>query len=139
MKKIFVILTLFSAQNAFSETIHLHFKSMTQAQGTIHWAMYVPGAEWPGENSASFSGSIAVTSLNVMVKVANVPFGTFAIASYQDVNNNGKMDRRLGFPLEPFGFSNKARPTVLGAPSFDKAKFDFISDSQIVEIDILPF
>ncbi len=139
MKKLFLILFLFSAQNAFSETIQLHFKSMTQAKGTIHWAMYIPGSEWPGENSAAFSGSAPVTSLDVVIQVPNVPFGTYAVASYQDVNNNGKMDKRLGYPLEPFGFSNNVRPTILGAPSFDKTKFDFISDSQVVGIEIKPF
>ncbi len=139
MKKFFAAIVLLSTQTAFSETIHLHFKSMTQAKGTIHWAMYVPGSEWPGEGSSTFGGSVPVTTLEVAVQVPNVPLGTYAIASYQDINNNGKMDKRLGYPLEPFGFSNNVRPTVLGAPSFEKAKFDFISDSQVVEIEIKPF
>lgn len=139
MKKLFVLAALLFAQSAFSETITLRFKSMTQAKGMIRWAMYAPGQDWPGENSASFGGSNEVTSLDVIVKVPNVPFGTYAIASYQDVNNNGKMDKRLGIPTEPFGFSNGARPTIMGAPSFDKAKFEFTSESQVVEIDIKPF
>ena len=139
MKKIFVVITLLFAQNSFSETMRLHFKSMTQSKGTIHWAMYAPGTEWPGENSATFGGNVPVTSLDLVVEVPNVPFGTYAIASYQDINNNGKMDKRLGFPLEPFGFSNGARPTVLGAPDFDKAKFNFSSDAQVVDVEIKPF
>ncbi|OQW50740.1 MAG: hypothetical protein A4S09_11335 [Proteobacteria bacterium SG_bin7] len=139
MKKIFMVIVLIFAQNSFAETMTLRFKSMTQAKGVIRWAMYAPGEEWPGENSASYGGVVEVSSLDIVTKVPNVKFGTYAIASYQDVNNNGKMDKRLGFPLEPFGFSNGARPTIMGAPSYDKAKFEFTNESQVVDIDIKPF
>lgn len=139
MKKLFVLTALLFVQSAFAETMNLRFKSMTQAKGVVRWAIYAPGQDWPGENSASYGGKSDVTSLDMIVKIENVPFGIYAIASYQDVNNNGKMDKRLGIPTEPFGFSNGARPTILGAPSFDKAKIEFTSESQVFDIDIKPF
>jgi uncharacterized protein (DUF2141 family) len=49
-----------------------------------------------------------------------VPPGTYAIAVFQDINGNRRLDRTpLGLPLEPYGFSNGAgrlrRPTFAGA------------------------
>ena len=56
------------------------------------------------------------------VKVKALPVGEYAVAVYQDVNNNGKCDRNLiGYPTEGFGFSKNYRPK-LSAPAFDEVK-----------------
>jgi len=57
------------------------------------------------------------------IKLIDLPFGTYAIAFYQDMNDNGKIDKNvLGIPKEPYAFSNDIRPK-LKAPSFDECKF----------------
>jgi uncharacterized protein (DUF2141 family) len=49
--------------------------------------------------------------------------GSYAIAVYQDENNDHKFDRTvLGMPAEGYGFSNDA-PAVLGLPSYESARF----------------
>lgn len=50
----------------------------------------------------------------------DVPAGVWAVAAFQDVNGNGRLDRTgLGLPLEPYGFSGsvgrRARPDFAGA------------------------
>ena len=50
----------------------------------------------------------------------DIPAGTWAVAAFQDVNGNGRLDRTpLGLPLEPYGFSGavgrRARPDFAGA------------------------
>ncbi len=51
-----------------------------------------------------------------------VPAGTYAVAAYQDANDNGRLDRTgLGLPLEPYGFSGLAGRRV--RPDFAEAAF----------------
>ncbi len=52
-------------------------------------------------------------ALHVVFK--DVTSGAYAVAAFQDLNGNGRLDRTgLGLPLEPYGFSGavgrKARP-----------------------------
>ena len=71
------------------------------------------------------------------VQVEEIPFGSYAIAIYQDVNGNGKLDKGMfGIPSEPFAFSNNFRPKF-GGPSFEKCKFDFTKDNQAVQIEMI--
>ncbi|HZY36021.1 MAG TPA: DUF2141 domain-containing protein [Mucilaginibacter sp.] len=48
----------------------------------------------------------------------NVPAGMYAVAVYQDLNDNKKLDAGLfQIPKEPFGFSNNYRPSF-SAPDY---------------------
>ncbi|MEM9649556.1 MAG: DUF2141 domain-containing protein, partial [Bacteroidota bacterium] len=49
--------------------------------------------------------------------------GDYAISVYHDENNNGKLDKYLGFyPKEVYGCSNQARGNY-GPPKWKDAKF----------------
>lgn len=53
----------------------------------------------------------------------DLPEGNYAIAIYQDINDNKKLDKGLfGIPTEPYGLSNNFRPRF-SAPSFNDCKF----------------
>lgn len=59
-----------------------------------------------------------------VVTVRDVPPGTWAVLSYQDENDNGKLDRNvIGIPKENYGFSRDARGRF-GPPSFEDAAFE---------------
>jgi len=63
------------------------------------------------------------TSHTMKVKINDLEPGWYMVAVFQDENENGELDSSfLGPPTEPYGFSNNARG-LLGAPSFEKAKF----------------
>ena len=48
--------------------------------------------------------------------------GAWAVAAYQDLNGNGRLDRtNLGLPLEPYGLSNGAGRRA--RPDFGHARF----------------
>lgn len=52
-----------------------------------------------------------------------LPPGEYAVAVFHDENENGNLDRHaLGFPLEPYGFSNNARGKF-GPPTYEQVKF----------------
>jgi uncharacterized protein (DUF2141 family) len=60
--------------------------------------------------------------------------GEYAVAVFQDENNNQKLDTNMfGVPQEPYGFSNNARPK-LRAPTFDEAKISLWGQSKLVQI-----
>ena len=65
--------------------------------------------------------------------VDSLPYGTYAMALFHDVNANGEIDRNLlGIPSEPYAFSKKPK-SKWRLPKFDEVKFDFAQDVQ--EID----
>ena len=69
------------------------------------------------------SADVPAVAGETVVILRDVPPGTYAIETYQDINSNDKMDLTwLGLPLEPYGFSRDAHP-VLSKPRFSKVKF----------------
>ncbi len=59
----------------------------------------------------------------VTIALADIPSGIYALAVYQDLNNNKKLDKNLiGVPTEPFGFSNNVK-ILFSAPAFADTKF----------------
>lgn len=56
----------------------------------------------------------------VKFQFSSIPPGRYAVLSYQDLNNDGSLDRsKLGLPLEPFALSNDAGRR--GRPTFEQA------------------
>jgi uncharacterized protein (DUF2141 family) len=59
----------------------------------------------------------------VRFRFEGVPAGVYAIRCYQDENDNGKLDRRLGIiPKEPYGFYRSFEAKMRG-PRFDEISF----------------
>jgi uncharacterized protein (DUF2141 family) len=68
------------------------------------------------------------------MKLTDLPFGTYAIAFYQDMNDSGEIDKNaLGIPKEPYAFSNDIRPK-LSAPSFDDCKFEYSKKENSIKV-----
>ena len=67
---------------------------------------------------------VKVTDTTVTHVFENIPMGKYAIAAFQDVNVDGKLNENLfGAPKEPYGFSmNKFGK--FGPPKFEKVSFD---------------
>ena len=54
----------------------------------------------------------------LIAEITDMKFGTYALATYQDVNSSGKIDKNLiGIPTEGYAFSNNYKPTIK-APKF---------------------
>lgn len=58
-----------------------------------------------------------------LIDLGTVPAGRYAIALIHDENSNGRLDKRLMFPREGFGFSRDAK-LRMGPPSFRAAAFE---------------
>ncbi len=73
-------------------------------------------------------------SKTLNIKLTDLKFGTYAIAFYQDMNDNGKIDKNgLGIPKEPYAFSNDIRPKM-AAPSFADCKFNYSKKQNVISV-----
>lgn len=69
-------------------------------------------------------------------RLEEMAFGTYAVKAYHDVDDDGELDRgAFGRPTEPYGFSNDARGRF-GPPSFEAARFEHRSDTTEIEIEL---
>ncbi|MAE08521.1 MAG: hypothetical protein CL661_07150 [Bacteroidetes bacterium] len=67
------------------------------------------------------------------VKFKDVKSGDYAVAVFQDLNNNSKLDKvGLNIPQEPVGISNYATNRILGRPKFKNAQFQVSRDTLIL-------
>jgi uncharacterized protein (DUF2141 family) len=93
-------------------------KGLTK-KGILYVGLYKPDNQF-AELSDSFK-TVALTittQTEIVATFPDLPLGDYAIAIYQDVNSNKKLDTNLfGYPKEPFGFSNNIKPK-LSAPGF---------------------
>ena len=65
----------------------------------------------------------------------SLPYGAYAISIYQDVNENGELDRNfIGIPKEPVGFGNNHKP--LGEPKFKAARVTFSASAKSPAISL---
>ena len=71
------------------------------------------------------------------VEITDQEYGVYAIALYQDVNSDGKINKNiLGVPTEPYAFSNNVKPK-LKAPSFKDCQFEYNEEKNEVSISML--
>lgn len=79
--------------------------------------------------------SVIISGSKVIVEF-DLPTGEYAVSTYQDVNNNGKLDRYIiGKPKEPYGFSNNVKP--FGPPNYKDCKFRLTSSPKSISISLL--
>jgi uncharacterized protein (DUF2141 family) len=84
----------------------------------------------------AYSGSAPAKAGETIVTVDGVPAGSWAVLSYQDENDNGKLDRNvLGIPKEPYAFSRDARGRF-GPPSFEDAAFELRDEKAVTTIKL---
>lgn len=90
--------------------------------GSINLALY--GKVGFLENGMElFVKTVKVTGEEAIANFEAVPAGAYAVAVYQDINENNNLDTKiLGIPKEPVGFS-KNKMGKMGPPDFDDVAF----------------
>ena len=77
-------------------TIHLEVQNIKPSQGSIKVAIFGSEEEFLEDDKAIQAHSIAtINSDKLTISLEDLPFGTYAIAIYQDLNDNGKLDTNL--------------------------------------------
>ena len=90
--------------------------------GTIRVGLYSE-ADFPKEGYCLASQVIHARALEQQVIFLDIAAGTYAIAVFQDLNSDGKLNRNFyGAPTEPYAFSNNIFGRF-GPPQFAAAAF----------------
>lgn len=112
--------TLCAAGAASAAAIEVRVQGITEVKGTVRVAICDKATFL---KDCAYSASAPTQAGETVVTVNDVPPGNWAVLSYQDENDNGKLDRNvLGIPKEPYAFSRDARGRF-GPPSFEDAAF----------------
>lgn len=106
----------------------LEVQNLHTGQGPLMVAAYSDAASF--RKTASTQMQVPVTAETMQVQVCNLSGDTVALALFQDLNANGKMDSNpFGIPTEPWGASGKTSP--MSAPTWEGSHVT-IDDSTIV-------
>ena len=107
-------------------TLVIHLQNVSPKGGILRLGLYDEAAYPDDDSKPIASADVAAQPGMTTITLTNIPPGTYAIQTYQDLNSNDKMDTSwFGIPQEPFGFSRDARPR-LAKPGFAAVKFDVI-------------
>lgn len=91
--------------------------------GTLHLAL-CPSKEAYDTEQGCRTMSVRAASRTVACVYDKVEEGTYAVKVFHDINNDGKLNTSwIGWPQEPYGFSNDA-PVNTGPPSFRLAAIE---------------
>ncbi|MFN7116725.1 MAG: DUF2141 domain-containing protein [Saprospiraceae bacterium] len=114
----------------------LYIQNIENAQGTLYVAVYNE-SNFLQEGKGLITTKFKVEkSDNQQVEIPNLPFGTYAIAIYHDVNNNGKLDKNaLGIPAEPYAFSNNPK-VKWRSPTFDETQIELNAPQKSLEVEL---
>jgi uncharacterized protein (DUF2141 family) len=78
-----------------------------------------------------YKESVPATAAFVEAKFENIPPGAYAVAAYQDLNDNGVFDKILGVPREPYALSGAAANELV--PRFRDAALEMhVGDNNVV-------
>ena len=117
-----ISLILAAAVAAQSSTVSVTFSGLTPYQGHLDVELCT-AAEYVRFTCARHL-RLKVEGSQLIADFHGVPAGRYAVMSYQDVNNDSKINRDLvGRPTEPWGYSGTPE-FVMGPPSFDSVAID---------------
>ncbi len=104
----------------------LTISNLASGTAKIHIGIYKIGDHFPEVGKASFIKVISPTSEgSFSISLPDIPYGTYALAMYQDLNGDEKLNKNfIGYPKEPFGFSKNFKPKF-SAPTFDDCSIVF--------------
>ncbi|WPP50857.1 DUF2141 domain-containing protein [Catalinimonas niigatensis] len=125
-----------NAQNKETASVTVVVNGIESKEGSIQIAFFSTKASFPDEKPYKANKLSLNESGEVTLIFKDIPFGEYALAVYQDKNDNDKLDTNLvGIPKEPYGFSNNHNPKF-SRPNYDEAKVEIRQASQTLNVKI---
>jgi len=127
-----IVVGLFDNERDFS--LDLEVRAMVSTSGEISAGIFSQAEHLPRPPTR---GTIALpTADTITLHFTGLSPGEYAVALFQDLNSNGRLDMTLGrIPVEPWGLSNNPRPPNRPA-TWDDAKFMLPEGTARIVIDL---
>jgi uncharacterized protein (DUF2141 family) len=123
----------FSTSSSFrvDNTLTVVISNIKTIEGDIEIGIFQDSDDFPHEGSQMYKLRIPVTQDSIEVVFPDLRDGDYAIVLFHDINNDGLCNMNfIGYPKEPYGFSNNKRP-FFRTPSFNATKFNVTGDKKI--------
>ncbi|OXG08426.1 uncharacterized protein (DUF2141 family) [Flavobacterium araucananum] len=131
MTKIITIITLFICSLISAQKVNLtvSVSGLKNNTGIVKVGLY--NSDQTFLNTTYKSVVSEIKNNQATVTFIGIPAGEYAISTYHDENNNGKLDKNMmGIPSEDYAASNNAKG-FMGPPAYKDAKFVIDKDSKI--------
>jgi uncharacterized protein (DUF2141 family) len=101
-------------------------------KGTVLLAVYGSKADFDENENAVLAKEIPVDRVGeYTVSLEGLAAGSYTIALFQDINNNGKLDTNfMGIPKEPYAFSRNPK-VKWRAPRYQEVVFDLKASTEM--------
>lgn len=134
MKTVIILLTLLlnitaTAQHTSNLTVDI--SDIKIFDHKLYVGIYNNDKDFIKHTNAVDSIIITPKKSTVTIMFKDLKSGVYAIAFFQDLNNNGKLDTGIfGIPTEPIGISNYDHKATT-PPTYRKAEFEIKKDMKI--------
>lgn len=121
------------APAAETATLTVQVEHVSPKGGIVSLALYTAD-NYDDDDHPTASRDVPADPAGNIITIEGLAPGVYAIKTMQDINGDGKFETSwLGLPLEPYGFSNNARP-FFGEPSFKRTKFTLAPGANTIAI-----
>ena len=129
---ILIILACLSFRNPAKGDLVVTLENIKTTEGMIWLALYDSEESLFVRDNSILKGIKVENIGKITVKMDNILFGTYALAIFHDVDNNGKLDQNVfGIPTEPYAFARKPK-SKWRAPRYKELIFDFSEQDQSI-------
>ncbi len=112
-------------------------KNLESATAPIYVSVYGVKSKFPSPKGQLKEYKFMPNGKEYSAEITDLKFGTYALATYQDENSSGEIDKNfIGMPTEGFGFSNNYKPKVK-APAFKDCKFAYSEKNNTITVSMI--
>ncbi len=117
--------------------LKLVMKNLVANAGPVIVGIYGIHNKFPDPNDQLKVYKFKTKGTDLVANIRSLKFGTYALAIYQDVNRDGKIDKDfIGIPTEPYAFSNNYHPKIK-APDFNDCNFSYNATNNIITMEMI--
>ncbi|MFM7566373.1 MAG: DUF2141 domain-containing protein [Flavobacteriales bacterium] len=111
----------FKQQGPNGLTLTVNVSEFTSNTGQAYVGLFNKEEGFPEFGKQYIGKVVLIKNQKCSVQFTGLPARKYAVATYHDVNKNGKLDLNFfGAPAESYGFSNNVR-AIFSAPTFGEA------------------
>lgn len=139
---LFTLLTSFSftaPKNTMTSVLIVEFENLQATTGEIEITIFDKKTRFLRKNKSMDKKRIRIEDGKAYIEFYDLPYGTYAIASYHDINANKKFDKTfMGLPKEPYAFSKKFN-SKLRKPKFKEVAIRVDAPQKTVKMEFMRY